>query len=262
MAYKRPVAPNERLRSTLTAAGITPRELADGVGVDPKTAERWVNTGRTPHPAIARRAAVMLREDLSYLWPAIEQGRRGQRGSTELVSVYGTRADAPLDMWRNVFDSADREIAILVYAAIFLHESWPDFNELLERKRRSGCRVRVLLGDADSPAIAARGREERYGHGIESRCRVALLHYLPLVERCGVELRLHSTTLYNSLFVGDDQMIVNAHVFGMNAYGSPVYHFRRRGDGGPFDAYAQSFESAWAASYSAAGRGTTSRGTD
>lgn len=251
MRYKRPVPPNERLRSSVAAAGITLRELAEGVGVDPKTTERWVNTGRTPHPAIARRAAVMLHEDLSYLWPAMERGHRRRRGNGELVSVYATRADAPLDMWRSVFENATREIGILVYAAIFLHESWPDFGELLEHKRRAGCRVRVLLGDADSPVIAARGREERYGHGIESRCRVALLHYLPLVERCGVELRLHDTTLYNSLFVGDDHMIVNAHVFGVNAYGAPVYHLRRGGDGGLFDTYAQSFGLTWEAARAA-----------
>ena len=235
----------------MSAAGLTSRQLADAIGVDPKTAERWVSTGRTPHPAIARRAAITLREDLSYLWPAIEQGRRGQRGNGELVSVYATRAGAPLGMWQSIFEEARQEIAILVYAGIFLHESWPDFNYLLERKRQTGCRVRVLLGDADSPVIAARGREEAYGHGIESRCRVALLHYLPLVERCGIELNLHDTTLYNSLFIGDDQMVVNAHVFGTNAYGAPVYHFRRCGDDGPFSAYARSFESVWEASHPA-----------
>ncbi|GES16955.1 NUDIX domain-containing protein [Acrocarpospora macrocephala] len=40
-------------------------------------------------------------------------------------------------------------------------------------------------------------------------------------------------------------MIVNAHVFGMNAYGTPVYHLRRTGEGGLFDAYAQSFQAVW-----------------
>ncbi|MEV4093607.1 helix-turn-helix domain-containing protein [Streptosporangium saharense] len=40
--------PNERLRSALVTAGITVRQLAEEVGVDPKTVERWVSTGRTP----------------------------------------------------------------------------------------------------------------------------------------------------------------------------------------------------------------------
>jgi hypothetical protein len=224
---------------------MTSRQLAEAVGVDPKTAERWVSTGRTPHPAIARRAAEVLREDLAYLWPAIEQGRRTQRGTSELVAAYPTRAMAPLDMWRTLFQQAEQEIGILVYAAIFLHESWPDFSEMLATKAEAGCQIRIMLGDADSPVIRARGQEERYGHGIEARCRVALMHYRPLMKSPGIEVRVHHTTLYNSLYRGDDQMIVNAHVFGMNAYGAPVYHLRRSGDGGLFDTYAESFEAVW-----------------
>ncbi|WP_440070693.1 DUF5919 domain-containing protein [Streptosporangium sp. OZ121] len=239
------MAPNERLRSALLHAGISVRQLAEAVGVDPKTAERWVNTGRTPHPGIAHRAAIVLREDLAHLWPAIEQGKRRHRGSGELVAAYPTRASAPLDMWRTLFERAEQRIGILVYAANFLHESWPDFNDLLASKAREGCRVRILLGDADSLVIRGRGAEELFGHGIESRCRVALMHYRPLTESSNVELRVHDTTLYNSLFLGDDHMIVNAHVFGMNAYGAPVYHLRHKREEGLFDTYATSFEAVW-----------------
>ncbi|SNT62256.1 hypothetical protein SAMN05216276_108916 [Streptosporangium subroseum] len=105
--------------------------------------------------------------------------------------------------------------------------------------------MRILLGDADSPIIQSRGAEELFGHGIESRCRVALMHYRPLVASSNVELRVHDTTLYNSMFVGDDHMIVNAHVFGMNAYGAPVYHLRHMREEGLFDTYATSFEAVW-----------------
>ncbi|MFI0422293.1 DUF5919 domain-containing protein [Spongiactinospora sp. 9N601] len=150
-----------------------------------------------------------------------------------------------MELWRTLFERAQERIGILAYAAVFLHETWPDFNELLASKRGEGCRVRILLGDPKSPVIAARGREEKYGHGIETRCRVALMHYLPLADSSGAEIHLHETTLYNSLFIGDDQMIVNAHVFGMNAYGAPLYHLRRVGDGGLFDVYAESFETVW-----------------
>ncbi|MEV7968686.1 XRE family transcriptional regulator [Sphaerisporangium sp. NPDC088356] len=209
-----------------------------------KTVERWLSTGRTPHRSIAHRAAEFLHEDLAYLWPAVEQGRREQRGNSELIAVYSTRTDAPLEMWRAMFERAEEQIGILVYAAVFLYESLPDFNEVLAAKAKAGCQVRVLLGDADSPAIVARGQEEKYGHGIESRCRVALMHYRPLIS-AGVQVNLHDTTLYNSLYFGDDRMIVNAHVFGMNAYGAPVYHLRRTGQSGLYDAYAQSFEAVW-----------------
>lgn len=228
----------------MVSKGLTTRELAASTGMDVKTVERWLSTGRTPHRSIAYRAAEALSEDLAYLWPTIEQGRRQQRGNSELIAAYPTRTDAPLAMWRTMFEQAAEHIGILVYAAVFLYESLPDFNEMLAAKAAAGCRVRVLLGDADSPAIFARGQEEKYGHGIESRCRVALMHYRPLIS-AGVEVHLHDTTLYNSLYIGDDRMIVNAHVFGMNAYGAPVYHLRRAGQGGLFDSYAQSFEAVW-----------------
>jgi transcriptional regulator with XRE-family HTH domain len=238
------MTPNERLRSAMVSRGLTTRELAASAGVDVKTVERWLSTGRTPHRSIAHRAAEVLHEDLAYLWPAVEQGRREQRGNSELIAVYSTRTDAPLEMWRAMFERAEKQIGILVYAAVFLYESLPDFNEMLAAKAKAGCQVRVLLGDADSPAIVARGQEEKYGHGIESRCRVALMHYRPLIS-AGVQVNLHDTTLYNSLYFGDDRMIVNAHVFGMNAYGAPVYHLRRTGQSGLYDAYAQSFEAVW-----------------
>ncbi|MBO2451419.1 transcriptional regulator [Actinomadura barringtoniae] len=156
--------------------------------------------------------------------------------------MHDTRSDAPFELRRTLFTQARERIEILVYAAVFLHEQWPDFNDLLEAKAAAGCRVRILLGDADAAAVSQRGEEERYGHGIESRCRVALLHYAPLIETPGIEVHVHATTLYNSIYRGDDQMLVNAHVFGMNAYGAPLWHLRRETEGGVFDGYAESFE--------------------
>ncbi|WP_207400986.1 hypothetical protein [Actinomadura roseirufa] len=64
----------------------------------------------------------------------------------------------------------------------------------------------------------------------------------------GVEVHQHATTLYNSIYRGDDRMLVNAHVFGMNAYGAPLWHLRRESEGGVFDRYAESFGAVWALS--------------
>lgn len=36
---------NERLREAILNAGLTPYELADKLGVNPKTVERWVTPG-------------------------------------------------------------------------------------------------------------------------------------------------------------------------------------------------------------------------
>jgi hypothetical protein len=239
------MAANERLRASMLAAGMGLAELAEAAGVDPKTCERWVAQGRTPHRVNARRAAIALREDLSYLWPVLEQGRRRRGMQADLVAIYASRADAPLEMWRALFEQAERDIGILVYAAVFLHELWPNFNRLLRARAEAGCRVRIMLGDPGSDAVAERGREEKYGDGIQSRCRQALMHYAPLAEVAGVDVHQHGTPLYNSIFVGDERMIVNAHRFGINAYATPVLHLRRAGEGGLFDGYAESFEDVW-----------------
>lgn len=65
VTYNVPMAVNERLRTALVRAGLNYAQFAEAVGVDPKTAERWVSTGRTPHRTTAYKAARTLRED----WP-------------------------------------------------------------------------------------------------------------------------------------------------------------------------------------------------
>lgn len=66
--------------------------------------------------------------------------------------------------------------------------------------------------DADSSNVQQRGEEEKFGHGIQSRCRLALMHYRPLVGVPGIEVR----------------------------------HVRRSRAGSMFDTYAHSFDAVWA----------------
>jgi hypothetical protein len=243
--YNVPMAANERLRASMAKAGVGLAALAGAAGVDPKTCERWVTQGRTPHRVNAQAAAAALAEDASYLWPVLEQGRRRRGLHAEIAGIYASRAEAPLELWRAMFEQASRDIGILVYAGVFLHELWPDFNRLLQARAEAGCRVRIMLGDPASEAVARRGREERFGDGIQSRCRQALAHYAPLAGVAGVAVHQHATTLYNSVYFGDDTMIVNMHRYGMNAYATPLLHIRRAAGGGLFDGYAESFEDVW-----------------
>jgi hypothetical protein len=230
----------------MAAGGWTCATLAEKTEVDPKSVERWVNLGRTPRRATAMRAAETLGEDVHALWPALRQARPARAVSPELVALYDQRADLPVSAFVDLFRQARERIDVLVYAAVFLHEAYPRLNDLLRERAADGCAVKIALGDADSPNVRQRGQEERFGHGIESRCRLALMHYRPLLGVQGVEIRIHGTTLYNSLYRADDQLVVNAHVWGVNAYGAPVWHLRRHGDGGVFDTYADSFDAVWA----------------
>jgi transcriptional regulator with XRE-family HTH domain len=239
---------NERLRVAMAAGGWTHASLAEATGVDPKSVERWVNLGRIPRRRTAIQAAEILGEDVHVLWPALRQARTARAVSPELVSLYDQRADVPASLFVNLFTAARDRIDVLVYAAVFLHEAYPRLNDLLIERAEAGCSIRIAVGDADSANVQQRGREEKFGHGIESRCRLALMHYKALQPTPRIELRTHGTTLYNSIYRADDQMLVNAHVWGVNAYGAPVWHLRRTIDGGPFDTYTESFNAVWDAS--------------
>ncbi|MFD5185751.1 helix-turn-helix domain-containing protein [Streptomyces sp. NPDC058372] len=229
----------------MVAGGWTHAKLAEATGVDPKSVERWVNLGRVPRRATAITAAEALGEDVHALWPALRQPRTARAVSPELVALYEQRADIPVSIFVDLLSSAQEQVDVLVYAAVFLHEAYPRLNELLREKAEAGCRVRICLGDANSPNVQLRGQEEKFGHGIETRCRLALLHYRALVGVPRVEIRTHGTTLYNSVYRVDDQALINAHVWGVNAYGAPVWHLRRAEGGSMFDTYAKSFDAVW-----------------
>jgi len=61
----------------------------------------------------------------------------------------------------------------------------------------------------------------------------------------GCEVRLHSTTLYASIFRYDDEMVINPHAYGSPATANPCLHVRRLPGGPLFDHYAESFERVW-----------------
>ncbi|MEU2515891.1 XRE family transcriptional regulator [Streptomyces syringium] len=237
---------NERLRAVMEAGSWTCNTLAEKAEVDTKTVERWVSLGRTPRRVTAMLAAEALGEDVFALWPALRQARAARAVSPELVALYEQRADVPMSTFIDVLSRAREKIDVLVYAAVYLHEAYPRLNDLLRERAAEGCAVRIAVGDADSSNVRQRGTEEQFGHGIDSRCRLALMHYRPLVDVPGIDVRTHETTLYNSLYRADDQVLVNAHVWGVNAYGAPVWHLRRTGEGGMFDTYVSSFDAVWA----------------
>src|SRR5215475_6184367 len=56
---------------------------------------------------------------------------------------------------------------------------------------------------------------------------------------------LHATTLYNSIFWFDDDMLVNTHVYGVPAHFAPVLHLRHLSSGTLFQTYARSFDRVW-----------------
>ncbi|GAA2703305.1 hypothetical protein GCM10010429_08990 [Micromonospora olivasterospora] len=67
----------EALRVAMAAKGETAESLAQKVHVDPKTAGRWVASGRIPHARTRAAVAAVLGKEAAELWP--EPYRRRDR---------------------------------------------------------------------------------------------------------------------------------------------------------------------------------------
>jgi len=238
--------PNERLRTALLERGVTLAALGEELGVDHKTVERWI-AGRTPYRKYRYAVAARLRVDEAYLWPdALSRDQVAAASDSEVVAVYGRRSGVPKDAWQRLFGQAESEIGVLVYSGLFLAED-ADLQDILAAKAGAGVRVRVLLGDPDSPQVAERGADEGVDQALAARVRNALVLYRGLRSLGNTEFRFHRTVLYNSIYRGDDQLLVNTHVYGAPASRSPVWHLRKVAGGEIASTYLASFDRVWAA---------------
>ncbi|MFC7732706.1 helix-turn-helix domain-containing protein [Actinomadura keratinilytica] len=237
--------PNERLRAALLQRGLTVAALAEHIGVDPKTVERWITKDRVPYRRHRYAVASLLGVDETYLWPnALTKEQVTSASGSEIVTIYPHRWAVPRDAWGRLFADAASEIGILVYSGLFLAED-TGAQRILADKARSGVRVRILLGDPDSPQVAERGADEGIGESMASKIRNVIVLYKPLRGLDNVEIRLHSTVLYNSIYFADDQILVNTHVYGAPASNAPCWHLRKIPGGEIVNTYLESFERVW-----------------
>ena len=236
--------PNDRLRTALLERGVTPAELAAALEVDPKSVERWIS-GRTPYRRHRYAVAAQLGVDEAYLWPdALTRDQMANASESEIINVYPHRWAVPSELWRNLFDNAEREIGVLVYSGLFLSED-TGVHRIFRSKADGGATVRVLLGDPDSDVVAQRGADEGVNESMAAKIRNAIVMYKALRDVDGIEFRLHSTVLYNSIYIADDHLLVNTHIYGLTAAQAPVLHLRRVAGGSMVSNYQESFDRIW-----------------
>ncbi|NJP29905.1 XRE family transcriptional regulator [Microbispora sp. SCL1-1] len=234
---------SDTLRQALAKARLQPVDVASALGVDPKTVARWLK-GRVPYPRHRWALADLLQLDEGDLWPDVAQPRRTI--SHEVKAVYPHRWAVPQTIWRQLFQGATREIDILTYSSLFLAED-TGMIHLLASRAPAGVKVRILLGDPDSPEVAARGVEEGIGADVmAARVRNALMLYRPLREVDGVEIRLHRTVLYNSIYRADAELLVNVHAYSVPAAQAPVLYLTATKDEDSTAVYLISLERVWA----------------
>lgn len=238
---------NERLREALNAAGMTSVDLASLLEVDPRTVERWITLGRTPYARHRSKVAAIVDEREAYLWPdALTADQRERASASEVVHTYPRRSSVPAVLWAQLFERASASIDVLIYAGLFLPEQHPELVGAMCDKAASGVRLRLLLGDPDSEPVRLRGLEEGIGDAVPAKIRNAMSFYRPHAAHGCLDVRLHSTTLYTSIYRFDDEMFANSHLYGRPAAQAPVMHLRRLGAGDLFDTYVDMFERIWA----------------
>jgi transcriptional regulator with XRE-family HTH domain len=234
--------PNDRLRDAIYKRGLTPTALAERISVDPKTAERWITQNRLPYPKYRSAIAAELQETETYLWPAaLSEERSAQVTQSEVVHIYPRRGAVPNDVWKRLLDQATRQIGILAFGGLFLAEQDHRLVATLREKAAAGTKVEILLGDPDGDRVATRGEEEGIGDVMAAKVRNVLAFYQDLHEVENVAIYFHNTTLYNSIYRFDDEMLVNIHLYGTPAAYAPVMHLRRLAGGELFENYTASF---------------------
>ncbi len=235
---------NEPLRRALLRARLREDDLAARLGVDPKTVRRWL-TGRVPYPHNRAAIAELVGADEAELWPDAGGLLGAWSRPEELGTVYPHRWAVPREVWVRLFGSAQREIAILAYSALFLAED-AGILRILAEKGRAGVAVRMALGDPDGPQATVCGDEEGIGDAMATKIRNALTLYRPLYVVENIEIRLHRTALYNSIYRVDDRLLINQHSYGIPAAQAPVFCLSSTGSGEMAALYLDSFERVWA----------------
>ena len=235
---------NELLRRVMLQASLREDDLAARLGVDPKTVRRWLN-GRVPYPHNRAAIADLLGVGEADLWPGAGGTLTARVRPDELGAVYPHRRAIPREVWTRFFASAEREIGILAYSALFLAED-TGILRIFADKGRAGVIIRIALEDPDGRCAAERGNQEGIGDATLANIRSALSLYRSVAEPDNVEIRLHQTVLYNSIYRADDQLLINQHAYGTPAAQAPVFCLRDTDGGEMATLYSDSFERVWA----------------
>ncbi len=236
-----------RLADQMQQQRVNPRDLAAKAGCDERTIIRALNGETTPQLRVAEAIAAVLECDAEDLWPRVGAGS-AIHASARTVRMFPSRAQVPIELWREVLSGASDRIDICMYGGTFLFDNVHGFLRLVREAAERGTEVRITVGDPGSGAVHQRGTEERIGDALAGRCRMTLSRLEPLDGVEGVELRTHATPLYVTMFFIDDTLYANHHILGSPAGDNPVFEIPHDTDDELWQNYSDSFERIWASS--------------
>jgi transcriptional regulator with XRE-family HTH domain len=239
---------NEALRSAMTSAMLTQRDLAEKCNVDVKTVARWIaQEGRIPHPRHRYAVAEALGADQEMLWPDGIRRNIKTGADREIAAVYPRRSDCPKSVWKSLITDATRGITLAGYTNYFLWLELPNLRAVLRRKAETGCTVRFIIGDPDSEVTRNREVLENVPLTVSTRIRITLDELAKLGTVPGIEARFSDEHIAMSVFMFDDQMLVAQHLAHLVGHDSPMLHIQRCQDGGLYDRYAYHVAELWKA---------------
>src|SRR5262245_60660329 len=109
---------DERLRAAIFSSRFDVGDIAHELGVDRKTVERWI-AGRLPYRQHRYDLASLLGADPGYLWPNDSAIEASDLALAEVVAIYPVRSMVGNDAWLRLFNHAETDIDVLVYAGFW-----------------------------------------------------------------------------------------------------------------------------------------------
>ncbi|HEY8914065.1 helix-turn-helix domain-containing protein [Lacisediminihabitans sp.] len=246
--------PNTALRYRMAALGFSKAKLAAVTKFDERTIQRWMDGQATPQADNARQVADALECTTADLWPDRFPALPAPGGGTITATVYASRSHIPVAVWRDLFTAATSYIDICVYGGTFLFDTIPGFNRLMTNAAERGVAVRFLAGDPAAANVYKRGEEEAIGNSLPGRCTMTIDRLAPIAHTDGIQIRVHGTPLYASIFRIDDTLVANHHIYGSPASDNPALILTRPTDPDLWDTYTESFDRIWAAAHPAHSR--------
>lgn len=232
-----------RLAEQMQRRHINPRDLAARAGCDERTIQRALNGETTPQLRVAQSIAAVLECEPDDIWPRVVP--RSASAASFTVQLFPSRAQVPVEVWREALADAESSIDLCMYGGTFLFDNVHGFIRSIRDAASRGVRVRIVVGDPGSSAVHQRGIEEGIGDALAGRCRLTLSRLAPLHDLEGVEIRTHATPLYVSMFFFDDTLYANHHILGSPAGDNPVVEIPRDADAELWENYTTSFEQIW-----------------
>jgi transcriptional regulator with XRE-family HTH domain len=232
---------NEALRRAMLRARLSEEDVAARLQVDPKTVRRWLE-GRVPYMRHRWVLAALLDADDAGLWPEVHAAMAARSRPADLKAVYPSRQAMPHQAWQSLFRSAQHDIGILARTGLFLAKE-PGVLEVLAERARAEPRMRICLQDPDAPSST--GSRAEVGGGSRSAETREALDLFGRLGQNNVEIRVHTTVLYNSIYRADNQILVTQHVYGVSGERDPILYLRSAVADDMATIYIDAFERVW-----------------